>query len=991
MIGEGWVTRATGPLVLAYQEGSWAQDNVESIGARYEKALADVCAFLGIDPATLKPMRVYLCQRLDVAVDGQGRQPGERLDVESSTLWTVVTSESAGADPELELTRLVLYSAFAPGVAEARFWEDGLGGYLAGKGGSAYFAEAEARAEKMREEGQLRAVVDVVRQHAERRSPATTTTAVAFVTFLIQWRGVERYRRFLLSARSGAPDAFQRAYGRPLAGADLTWVRRMEFRSQPGSGKTLAAIKGTLPFFRPYTPQLVGIFITILLGLAFDVFVPLSIRFLIDNILGLRPLGFPVPFIGPAGYAMTRDQQDNVLYGLLGVMVFMFLLNAFARIRQTALVAKVSEGVNFDLRMRFLDHLQRLPISYHARTPAADVTQRFFTDIAYVPAALAIGMVPLVSNGLAMLIFGTTLISLNLWLALIALAGLPVFGFAYRQGRTAMRDASRERARRVQEINQGLIETMNAQSLLKTWNQRPFVLERFRQRLETNRELNIQMMKMNQAFARASALITNAAQVAVLIVGGLVVIYSAGQSLTAGGLMAFYVLLLRLYGPAGQFANAFQTLSLSADGLDRLTAVLDRKAESEATNVQPLGPLQEAIRFEQASFAQTKGKYLLKNLDVEVLAGQKVAFVGPAGAGKTSLMQVLPRLEDITEGTITWDGLDLRQATRDSVRAQIVTLTQDTFILNMTIYENILVGRSDATEAEVLEASRTVGLHDFVHGLPGGYDTVVSDRDTAISTPYRQRLGAARALLRTDVSVLLMDDALAAIEASEQREIERALRGPGGQRTLIRIAQRLGTITDADQIFVMDGGEIVERGTHEDLLERGQLYSQLLRDELGEAAVSGARQAVRRLSKLAPFSALPSEVLEATAHLLLYAERGPGDIICRQGSVGDELYIIGRGEVDIAVTDDEGHERIVNHLGEGDYVGEISFLHRTPRTATVRARNNVELHILRRVDFDALLERLGAGTVAQMEETAQARIEDTRQKLAELARGRPAS
>ena len=183
------------------------------------------------------------------------------------------------------------------------------------------------------------------------------------------------------------------------------------------------------------------------------------------------------------------------------------------------------------------------------------------------------------------------------------------------------------------------------------------------------------------------------------------------------------------------------------------------------------------------------------------------------------------------------------------------------------------------------------------------------------------------------------------------------MRGTDGRRTIIKIAQRLGTVTDADEIIVMDGGEIVERGIHDDLLERGGLYVQLIKDELGEAAVSGARQAVRRLSKLAPFSSLPPEVLEETARLLLYAERAPGEILCRQGSVGDELFIIGRGEVEIVVTDDEGNERIVNILGEGDYVGEISFLRRVPRTATVRAQTNVEVHILRRLDFDALLER----------------------------------
>jgi ATP-binding cassette, subfamily B, bacterial len=988
MVAEGWETRTAGPLVLKYHEGSYADDNVDGLATAYEKALADVCAFLHVSPASLQPITVYLCEMLDGETDGRQPPASTRLDFDTNTFWTVVTSESAGAHPEFELTLLVLHMAFGPSVPEARFWEDGLAGYVAGKAGAAYYAEAVKRAQTMREEGQLRPLVDVVPQHAERRSPNTTTTAVAFVTYLIEWRGAERYRRFLAAARAGTPDAFPRAYGRPLAGADQTWNRRMEVSGQAGGGKTLAAIRGTLPFFRPWVLQLVGIFITILLGLSFDVFVPLSIRFLIDNILSGRPLGFPVPFVGPSGTVIAPENRDNTLFGLLGVMIFMFLLNAVARIRQSALTSTVSEGVNFALRMRFLDHLQRLPISFHSRTPAAEITQRFFTDIAYVPAALSIGMVPLVSSGLAMLIFGTTLITLNPWLAMIALAGLPVFGFAYRQGRTAMRDATRERGRRVQEINQALVENMTAQTLLKTWNARESVLGRFRQRLEINRELNIRMSEMNQAFARASQLITNAAQVAILIVGGLLVIWTGGSALTAGGLMAFYVLLLRLYGPAGQFANAFQSLSLSADGLERVKAILDREQEQDPPDAVEIGPLRDALRFEKATFAQSKGKYLIKDLDVEIRAGCKVAFVGPAGSGKSSLLQLLPRLYDVTDGRITWDGVDLAQTRRDSVRSQVLTLSQDTFILNMTVYENILVGRSTATEEEVVEAARLVGLHDFVCGLPGGYDTVISDRDTTFSTPYRQRITAARALLRADASLVLMDDALSAVDAAQQREIERALRGPDGSRTMIRVAQRLGSITDADEIVVMDGGQVVERGTHDDLLERGGLYVQLIRDELGEAAVSGARQAVRRLRKLAPFSSLPPEVLEATAHLMLYAERSPGEVICRQGSTGDELYIIGRGEVEIVVTDDEGQERIVNVLGEGDYVGEISFLHRTPRTATVRAKGNVELHILRRIDFDGLLERLGDVTLAQMEQTAQARIDDTRQKLAALSRGR---
>jgi ABC-type multidrug transport system fused ATPase/permease subunit len=760
----------------------------------------------------------------------------------------------------------------------------------------------------------------------------------------------------------------------------------MEATAQAGGGKAMTAVKGTLSFFKPYTLSLVGIFVTILLALSFDLFVPQALRFVIDNVLNRRPVPFTIPGLVQAGEVIDNQQeQTTALFVLLGVMIFMFLLNAYARLQQASMTARVSQSVVFDLRMRFLEHIQRLPIAFHSRTPANDVVQRFQTDIAYVAAVLAAGLVPMVSNGIAMLLFGFTLISLNPLLSVVALAGLPIFAFTYRQGRATMRTNQRETVRRSQEIQQSVIENMNAQTLLKTWNQHKSVMERFREKLDLNRDINVRNTMITQAFARASVLITNGAQVAVLVAGGLIVIWSNGQDLTAGGLTAFYVLLLRLYGPAGLFAGAFQTLTLSADGLDKITAIFNRKEEADVPNAMPIGPLREALRFEGASYAPTKGKYVLKDVNLEVKAGSRIGIVGPTGAGKASLMQLLPRLADVIEGKITWDGVDMATASRESVRSQVVVMPQDTFILNLTIYENIQVGRPSATEAEVVEAARGAGLHSWVMSLTGGYDTIISDRDTAVSTPNRQRIAAARALLRTDASLVLMEDALSALDAGEQRDIEQRLRGPDGSRTMIKIAQRLGTVTDADEIIVMDGGEIVERGTHDDLLERGGLYVQLIKDELGEAAVSGARQAVRRLGKLAPFSSLPPEVLEETARLLLYAERTPGEVLCRQGSVGDELFIIGRGDVEILVTDDEGNERIVNIVGEGGYIGEISFLRRIPRTATVRAQTNVEVHILRRLDFDALLERLGTDISAHLEDTAQARIEDTRQKLAALA------
>jgi ATP-binding cassette subfamily B protein len=986
MMTDVWTKREAGPLAVYCHEGSFACDHCDAILERYSKALDDVCLFLDVQRPSLPAISIYLCEVLKESVDGRAVGANTQLDLESATIRTVVTSESPGAYPEFELTLLVLHLVQGPSVPEGRFWEEGLAGYLAGRGGAAYYAEAPARVQKLREEGQLRPLPTVLRQYPELRSPVATTTAVAFVTYLIDWRGGERYRRFLASARKGDAEAVRRTYGRPLSGLDQAWSRRIEATAQAGGGKAMTAIKGTMDFYRPYTLSLIGVIVTIFLALSFDLFIPQALKFLIDNVLGGRPVGFTVPGVFTAGQPIPASERIPALLMLLGAMIFMFIVNALARLKQASLVANVSQGVVFDLRMRFLDHLQRLPLSFHSRTPANDIVQRFQTDIAYVAAAFSAGMVPMVSNGVAMLLFGFTLISLNPMLSVVALAGLPIFAYSYRQGRATLRVNQRETVRRNQEIQQSVIENMNAQTLLKTWNQQPSVMERFREKLTNNRELNIRNSMITQAFARASVLITNGAQVAVLVTGGLIVIWSNGEALTPGGLMAFYVLLLRLYGPAGLFAGAFQTLTLSADGLDKFSAVLNRKPEEDAPNAVTLAPLREAVRLEDVGYSPTKGKSVLKGVNVEIKRGTKIAFVGPTGAGKAALMQLLPRVADPTEGRISWDGTDLKQATRESVRDQIVVLPQDTFILNMTIYENILVGRANASGPEVIEAARGAGLHEWITSLPGGYDTIVSDRDTAVSTPNRQRIAAARALLRTDASLVLMEDAFSALDAAEQREIEQRLRGLDGDRTIIRIAQRLGTITDADEIIVLDAGEIVQRGSHEDLLEKGGLYVQLIKDELGEAAVSGALQAVRRLSKREPFSSLPPEVLEETARLLLYAERAPGEILCRQGSVGDELFIIGRGDVEIVVADDDGNERIVNTLHEGDCVGEISFMRRTPRNATVRAQTNVEVHILRRLDFDALLERLG-GVTSHLEGLAEARIRDTREKLAAVSGG----
>jgi ATP-binding cassette, subfamily B, bacterial len=994
MIAEVWQTRTEQSLTFHYSADSYAEQNIEAIVADYRKALTDACAFLGLPESGVEPIEVYLSEFMPAA---NGQHPDETTQraPEAGQIWTTVNSESPGANPEHELVELLLYRTYGPPTIERRFWYDGLAGYLAGKdGGSTYHAEAPQRVQKLFDGGQLPQIVDLLGRYGIRQSTLGNSTATAFVGFLIRTRGAEPYKRALAGLQdSDAATAFRRVYGMPLPSLEQAWYRTLEAAGSAASTGMVDAIKELVPYMKIYRKQLAFILVTILFTIAFAIFMPMAIRFLVNNILARRPLAFPVPGVADTGHQLLPgDEQTHALLVLLGAMVFMFVLSALSNSSRSYLVATMGEGVNFDLRMRFFDVMQRLSIAYHRRTPNQDLSNRFWTDTATIAQSLTYGVVPMAQSALAMLFFGIVLISLNWKLSLIALAGLPIFAISFQRMRAKTRDAARERARRQIDVSQSLLETLNAPEKVRLYGLHGYLGQRFAERMQLLRELIVRITLLSSTSTSTSALITNGAQVAVLILGGILVIESQGRDLAAGDLMAFYVLLLQLYAPAGLFTSSMQFVNQATTSLDRVNQVLNEKPDQDAPDAVPVGPLRDAIRFESVAYGRARGKDLVSDLTLEIPAGAKVAFVGPPASGKANLMEILPFFTPATRGQITWDGLDLKKIQAASLRRNLAVVAQETYTFFATIYDNILYGRPDATDAEVIRAAQQAGLHDFIMALPGGYDTHINDRDATFGLVHRQRLAVARALLQ-DASVILMDDALSALDSPSQREMENVLRGlppegvnghaAGGQpKTLIRIAQRLSSATDADRIFVLDDGELKEQGTHEELADAGGLYAQLLKDELGAGAVSGAFQAVRRLARQAPFSALPSEVLEEVARLMLYAERSPGDTICRQGSVGDELFVLGRGEVEIVLEEDEGNERILNFLHEGEYFGEISFLRRVPRTATVRARTQVELHILRRQDFDQLLENLPPDITAHLDRTAQERIDMTRARLA---------
>jgi ABC-type multidrug transport system fused ATPase/permease subunit len=696
-----------------------------------------------------------------------------------------------------------------------------------------------------------------------------------------------------------------------------------------------------------------------LVGIAFSLALPLAFRFLIDNILGSRPLQMAIPLVGGPGHVIADGTEQ--LRHLLGLSLFLgllYLLNGAARWRLTTLVNRLGEAFAHDLRQRQLDVLTRLPAAYFARTPIADINQRVMHDTASVQVVLTGALVPLLAGLLSIALYSVMLISIQAQLALLAFLAIPILGLIYRVRRRNLMAAVRERARRMADLSGRVNELAAAQALVKIYTAAPALLRALGGRLDLHRQLNIAYAQESSVLGQASGLVMHLIQVAVLLVGGYLVVIGNGEDLTPGELVAFYMLMNQLFGPVTSVAAARQTIAGASASAERVSDLLDEAPEHDPPNGVELGQLKESICLEAVTFAYPGGRPVLQDLDLTIPAGSTVAFVGPTGAGKSSLVQLLPRLYDATAGRVSWDGVDLRSARLESLRRQVALVPQDSLLVSGTVAENIRFGLAEATDAALESAARQAGAHEFIVGLSEGYDTLLGDHGVGLSGGQRQRIALARALLRQP-SVLILDEATSALDSTTQRIVQEALRADP-RRTIVKIAHRLETVADARVIFVLDGGRLVEQGTHKALLAKDGVYARLFRDQMSLLTAAGkptARQAVRWLARFSPFAELSPAVREELATVIQTVERPAGETIYRAGSAGDELYVVGRGRVDVLLTDESGRQQIVNTLGTGTLFGVEAFFRAQPRATSVHTSTDVLLFVLPRVGYQAVLER----------------------------------
>jgi ATP-binding cassette subfamily B protein/subfamily B ATP-binding cassette protein MsbA len=491
-------------------------------------------------------------------------------------------------------------------------------------------------------------------------------------------------------------------------------------------------------------------------------------------------------------------------------------------------MSRVGQHVLYDVRTTMFAHLQRLSLSFYNRYSVGRVITRVINDVGTLREFVTWAVLAIVRNLLGIVGTLIAMIALNFKLSLLTFAVLPLMVFATIAFRKAARKNYRKVRAAVSWANSVLAENVNGVRVVQAFSRQQRNHQAFsgyvnRYFLETS----LDAAWVASLFTPVIDVLGALATALVVYIGGTAVL---GESITAGVLIAFVLYIDRFFEPIRDLSRRFDTLQSTMAGGERILELLKTPVEvRDEENAKDMESITGAVRFEHISFHYSDDPALvLDQIDLDVKPGETVALVGETGAGKTTIVKLLARFHDPTDGCVRVDGVDLRTVTQQSLRRQMGMVLQDPFLFNGTVKENILFGRLDAKDEEVIAAAKAVGAHDFIINLKNGYDTSVEEGGVTLSVGQRQLISFARALL-ANPRILILDEATSSVDTQTEHIIQSALATLLKGRTSFVIAHRLSTITNADKIVVIEGGKIVEQGTHTELLTKQGVYYDLYR------------------------------------------------------------------------------------------------------------------------------------------------------------------
>ena len=577
--------------------------------------------------------------------------------------------------------------------------------------------------------------------------------------------------------------------------------------------------------FAPYRPQLIVTIVLVLVSASLSVIPPLLTKQAFDR--GLFPAGGPnVP----------------VLLGLVGTMVLLWLASAGIGVGQTYLTARVGNSVMGALRIRLFSHLQAMELGFFTRTKTGVIQSRLQNDVGGVADVLSNTISSVVGNTVTVIAAFVAMLVLSWQMTIVAVILLPVLVIAQRrvgQVRARIATKTQESLSEMTAITQ---ETLSVSGILlaKSFNQQRAEIGRYSDENKNQIRLQVQQQMSGQWFFAIVSVFLSIIPAVIYLVAAWLITHNV--TVTAGTIVAFTTVQARLLFPLMGLLRIALDLQTSQALFARIFEYLDlRPSITDAPDARPVNASKLGrVQFDGVVFrypdTTPDSPATLKDISFDIEPGQYAAFVGPSGAGKTTVSYLVPRMYDVSGGVIRFAGDDVRELQQESLIGAIGIVSQETYLFHATIAENLRYAKPDASDDELIAAAKAANIHDTIVSFPDAYDTIVGERGYRLSGGEKQRVAIARVLLK-DPAVLILDEATSALDTVSERIVQRAIDQAAQGRTTIAIAHRLSTVVAADVIFVIESGRVVERGTHAELLVNDGVYSRLFAEQLAASAI----------------------------------------------------------------------------------------------------------------------------------------------------------
>lgn len=527
------------------------------------------------------------------------------------------------------------------------------------------------------------------------------------------------------------------------------------------------------------------------------------------------------------GYTIDKFIETGDMKGLAFIciiLVLMYLVNIFSTYYQNIVIVKISQRVSAKIRKELFTALQKLPLKYFDNNSSGDLMSRLTNDVDNINTTLSQSVTQLFSgiiNVVGMLI---AMLLLSPILTLIGMITVPLTFIATKTLAKKTQSFFVKQQREFGNLNGYIEEMVSGQKVVLLFSEEEKVKEEFSEINERLTKSAIIAQGVSSFMGPINNFINNISYLIISVVGGYLIL--KGSGITVGIVFSFLLYMRNFTRPINEIMNLFNTIQGALAGAERVFEVIDEEKEKDKDNAVNIDNIERHVELRGVTFSYSNGKEILKNVSLEAKKGEVIAIVGPTGAGKTTIVNLLTKFYDIDSGEILIDGKNIDEITRESLRKMVAMVLQDTYLFSETVSENIRYGRLDASDEEVIEAAKMADAHHFIKQLPQGYDTVLSDNGGNLSQGQRQLLAIARAIL-SNASILILDEATSSIDTRTEVLIQNAMLKLMEGKTTFVIAHRLSTIRNADKILALKDGEIIESGTHDELLAKEGFYANL--------------------------------------------------------------------------------------------------------------------------------------------------------------------